>query len=91
MELIEPDKYASRSFPASFPWLTPASSSPHILKELPVCAPRSLSTLPLRLSAFRALRGGTVTITAPLAPAWRALTPSRRRGLHAYHAVVRIR
>jgi uncharacterized delta-60 repeat protein len=88
VELVVPEKYSS-----PFPWLTPASSNSHVLKRVPLCATTKLrpSTLSLGISAFRALRAGTASITAPLAPAWRARKPSRRRGLRAYHAVVHIR
>lgn len=88
VELVAPEKYVS-----PFPWLTPASSNSHVLKRMPLCATTKLrpSTLSLGISAFKALRAGTASITAPLAPAWRALKPSRRRGLRAYHAVVHIR
>jgi hypothetical protein len=85
VELVAPERYSS-----PFPWLRPASSDSHILERVPLCAtanPRP-TTLSVRISAFRALRAGRASITAPLAPMWRALQPSRRRGLHAYHAVV---
>src|SRR5579871_4643048 len=77
VELVAPEKYSS-----PFPWLTPASSDSHVLKRVPLCATTKLrpSTLSLGISVFRALRAGTASITAPLAPAWRALKPSRRRG-----------
>ena len=87
VELVEPAKYSS----PSFAWLTPASSNSDVLKQVPVCATKLPSTLPLRVSAFRALRGGTARITAPLAPAWRALKPSQRPGLRAYKATVHVR
>jgi hypothetical protein len=80
VELVAPEKYSS-----PFPWLTPASSNSHVLKRVPLCATQfPLSTLSLGISAFRALHAGTASITAPLAPVWRALKPSRRRGLRAY-------
>lgn len=88
VELVEPARYVSRSFA----WLTPASSNPHVLKRVPVCAShRAPGTLPLLVSAFKALRRGTARITAPLGPAWRALKPSQRPGLRAYEATVHVR
>lgn len=91
VELIEPEKYASPSLPRGFPWMTPSSSVPHVLEPAPICPTHSaFSTLPLRVSAFKALSGGEARILAPLTPAWRALRSSRRRGLRAYRATVRV-
>lgn len=85
VELVAPERYSS-----PFPWLRLASSDSHVLKPVPLCATTKLrlTSLSVRISAFRVLRAGRASITAPLAPAWRALKPSRRRGLRAYHAVV---
>lgn len=92
IELVEPAKYSSPSLPPGFPWLAPASSNPGVLKHVSLCAKKSLppGTLPLRVSAFKALRRGTARIIASLAPAWRALRPSRRQGLRSYGAIVRV-
>lgn len=87
VELVEPESYVSRPFA----WLTPASSDPHVLKRVPVCATKIPSTLALRVDAFRALHGGTAKISAPLAPVWRALKPSQRPELNAYKATVHVR
>lgn len=93
VELVEPAKYSSPSLPSGFPWPAPASSNPGVLEQVPLCATKSLppGTLPLRVSAFEALRRGTARIIAPLAPAWRALKPSRRQGLRSYGAIVHVR
>lgn len=88
VELAESEKYLNGSLPRSFPWSTPVSSSPSILRPVALCRAPRVSTLPVRVSAFRASHPGTVRVAAPLAGAWRALAPARRRGLHAYAATV---
>lgn len=92
IELVEPAKYSSPSLPPGFPWQAPASSNPGVLKQESLCATKSLppGTLPLRVSAFKAMRRGTAQITAPLASAWRALKPSRRHVLRSYEAIVHV-
>jgi hypothetical protein len=45
-----------------------------------------LSTLPVVVYAFRALRPVTATLTAPIAPAWKRAKPAQRRGLRPYRS-----
>lgn len=91
VELIKPERYSSAPYPPGFPWLTPASSPPSVLKQVPICATRLRpSTLSLRVSAFEALRDGSARIVAPLASTWRRLKPAQRQGLDTYDAVVHV-
>lgn len=87
VELVEPAKYAL----GSFAWLTAASSDPYVLRRVPLCVDhRAPSTLPVRISAFRALHAGAARLTASLAPRLRAMKPSRRRGMRAYESTVHV-
>jgi hypothetical protein len=56
--------------PNSFPWPTPTSSNPRILKRVPLCKHLDVSTVALTITAFRAIGTGTATVTAPLSRAW---------------------
>jgi hypothetical protein len=91
--LVEAEKYLSwpagtKPPPRVFPWAAARSSQRRVLEHAALCASREVSTLPVVVYAFRALRPGTATLTAPIAPAWRRATPARRRGLHPYRATV---
>jgi len=88
VELVKPEKYASGSLPVVFPWLAPTSSKPDILARVTLCPRLEVSALALKLTAFRALHAGTVTIVAVLAPAWNAVRPALRRGLRPYRSTV---
>jgi hypothetical protein len=74
MQLIEPEGYASaadaRHLPQVFPWLTPQSSDPRVLKPIAVCTfPQYVTTLSETLTAFSATGSGDATIIAPVNPA----------------------
>lgn len=58
------------SVPTSFPWHTPKSSNPRVLKRVPLCKYLDVSTVALTVTAFRAIGAGTATVTAPLSRAW---------------------
>jgi hypothetical protein len=91
VELVESEKYLSRSAgtkppPREFPWAAARSSDAGILKRVALCPGREVSTLPIVAYAFRALRPGMATLTAPIAPAWKRVKPLRRHGLRPYRA-----
>jgi hypothetical protein len=93
VELVEAEKYLSwpagtKPPPRAFPWAAAHSSDSHVLERVALCPSREMSTLPVVVYAFRALRPGTATLTAPIAPAWKRVKPARRRGLHPYRATV---
>jgi hypothetical protein len=93
VELVEAEKYLSwptgtKPPPRVFPWAAARSSNPSVLQRMALCPSRTVSTLPVVAYAFRALRQGTATLTAPIAPAWKRVKPARRRGLHPYRATV---
>lgn len=93
VELVEAEEYLSwpagtKPPPRVFPWAAARSSDPHVLERVALCPSRGVFTLPVVVYAFRALRPGTVTLTAPIAPAWKRAKPARRRGLHPYRATV---
>ncbi len=93
VELVEAEKYLSwpagtKPPPRVFPWAATRSSDPRVLERVALCPSRRMYTLPVAVYAFRALRPGTATLTAPIAPAWKRAKPSRRRGLHPYRAAV---
>jgi len=56
--------------PTSFPWPTPTSSNFRVLTRVPLCKYLNVSAEALTVTAFRALRDGTATVTAPLSRAW---------------------
>lgn len=66
--LVEPEMY---SIGPGFPWMTPTSSNPAVLTPIRLCKSVRLSTLPLTVTGFRAVRPGTATITASLSARWR--------------------
>jgi hypothetical protein len=84
--LVEPDKYTSQRYPQGFPWLSTASSNPHVLVPTPLCAHTAIYSLPVSLSAFRATHAGEATLAAPLASPWRSL----KRGPRPYQSTVTI-
>jgi hypothetical protein len=93
VELVEAEKYLS--WPAGtkpparvFPWAAARSSDPSVLQRTALCPSRAVSTLPIVVYAFRALRPGTATLTASIAPAWKRVKLAQRRGLHPYRATV---
>jgi hypothetical protein len=93
VELVEAEKYLSwrtgtKPPPRVFPWAAARSSDPSVLQRMALCPSRAVSTLPIVAYAFRALRPGTATLTAPIAPAWKRVKLARRRGLHPYRATV---
>ena len=85
--LAEPARYQSPAYPAVFPWLKPASDS-SALKRVRLCRSKRVSSLAIRMAAFRASHSGTATITAALAPAWRPARLRRRSALKRYRASV---
>lgn len=95
VELVEAEEYLSWSAgtkppPRVFPWAVARSSDPRVLQRVVLCPSRGISTLPVVVYAFRALRPGTARLIAPVAPAWKRAKPARRRGLHPYHATVTV-
>lgn len=95
VELVEAEKYlawtqGTKPPPRLFPWAAARSSNPRVLRRVALCPSGGLSTLPIEDYAFRALRPGTATLTAPIATAWKRVKPARRRGLHRYHAIVTV-
>jgi hypothetical protein len=93
VELVEAEKYLSwptgtKPPPRVFPWAAAHSSDPSLLRHVALCPSREVSTLPIVVYAFRALRPGTATLTAPIATAWKRVEPGRRRGLHPYRVTV---
>jgi len=85
--LVEPERYDTGGYPAGFPWAAPVSSDRGVLEPVRVCKPVRAYTLPLTVSAFRAMGTGSATLAAPLATGWR----SARSGLDGYRAVVTVR
>jgi hypothetical protein len=96
VELVEAEMYMSwtpgtKPPPRFFPWGTARSSDPRVLRRVALCPSGGPSpTLPIEDYAFRALRPGTATLTAPIVSAWKRVKPARRRGLHPYHATVNV-
>jgi hypothetical protein len=93
VELVEAEEYLSwpagtKPPPRVFPWAAARSSDPRVLERVALCPSRGVFTLPVVVYAFRALRPGTATLTAPITPAWKRVKPARRRGLHPYRATV---
>jgi hypothetical protein len=93
VELVEAEEYLSwpagtKPPPRVFPWAGARSSDPRVLQRVLLCPSRGISTLPVVVYAFRALRPGTATLIAPVAPAWKRAKPALRRGLHPYRATV---
>jgi hypothetical protein len=73
-----------------FPWATPFSSNEKVLQAVPLCPETRVynGQYALKLAAFKAVRDGQATVTAPLVRAWQALSPRQRRGLHAEKTTV---
>ncbi|MGA9876879.1 MAG: hypothetical protein WBQ21_13845 [Solirubrobacteraceae bacterium] len=93
VELVEAEKYISwpagtKPPPPVFPWAAARSSDPSVLRHVALCPNREVSTLPVVIYAFRTLRPGAATLTAPIATAWKRVVPERRRGLHPYRVTV---
>jgi hypothetical protein len=93
VELVEAEKYLSwptgtKPPPRVFPWAAARSSDPSVLQRMALCPSSTVSTLPIVVYAFRALRPGTARLTAPIDPAWKRVKLARRRGLHPYRATV---
>lgn len=82
---VESERYLSRAarrggkarnpgFPNGFPWARPVSSNPNVLAPVVLCKePGAITTLPVEVSAFRAVRPGTATLHTPLAARWQAI------------------
>jgi hypothetical protein len=85
--LVEAAAYTTARYPTVFPWLTPTSSNPPVLRPVPLCSAKNLpaTTLPVRVAAFRARRPGRAYLSARLSKAWRKAT---RTPFTAYRAVV---
>jgi hypothetical protein len=83
--LVEPAKYSGDGYPSNFPWLSAKSSSPSVLRPIPLCPSLYPTSLTLTVSAFRADRPGQAYLSAPLAKAWRKAPQSP---FAAYRAVV---
>jgi len=64
--LVEPEEYTTHP---GFPWLTPRTSARTVLAPVRLCK-LTATSLPESLTAFKALRPGTATLTARLAPGW---------------------
>lgn len=94
VELVVAEKYLSwpagtKPPPRGFPWAAARSSDPSVLRRVALCpSGGAASTLPIVVYAFRALRTGSSTLTAPIAHAWMRVKPARRRGLRPYRATV---
>jgi hypothetical protein len=93
VELVVAEKYLSwrpdtTPPPRVYPWGVARSSDPSVLRRAALCPSSGVSTLPVVIYAFHALTPGAVTLTAPVAEAWKRVQPARRRGLHPYRATV---
>jgi hypothetical protein len=85
-EIVEPAKYGGASYPTGFPWLAATSHNRHVLTPVALCEQTAVSTLVLKVAAFRATHAGVVTLTAPLAARWRTL----KTGPRPYRATVTV-
>jgi hypothetical protein len=65
--LVEADKYTAHP---GFPWVTPITSDRAVLAPVRLCKRTLVSSLPDKIRAFKALRPGTATLKARLAPGW---------------------
>jgi hypothetical protein len=78
--LYEPHGYESgRRAPRAFLWAAPSASDPRVLGSAALCPGRFTIGLRYEAYRFRALRPGKVTLTAPIAPAWRRYAPTLER------------
>lgn len=85
--LAEPERYATGlSHPTGFPWASPRSSQPKVLRTVRLCQPTTGSSLPTMVAAFRASRAGTAVVSAPLGVSWRAV----KSGPRPFRAVVTV-
>jgi hypothetical protein len=82
--LVEPERYELAPDPRTFPWLTPTAHG--VLRAVQLCADTGVTTLRRTVTAFRATRAGTGTVTAALAPAWRSVAGRPR----AFRATVTV-
>jgi hypothetical protein len=83
-----PGEVTSRPPGALFPWATPFSSNRRVLQSVPLCPEPRVYSLSVKLAAFKAVRAGEATVTAPLVRSWQAVSPRQRRGLHAEKVTV---
>lgn len=75
--LAEGEGYeAAPRAPRAFLWGAPSASDPRVLGSETLCPAGFTIGLPYRAYRFRALRPGKVTLTAPIAPAWRRYAPT---------------
>jgi hypothetical protein len=71
--LVEPEIDLSAGHPSEFPWLPPSASNHRVLAQVQLCT-QSVTTLPVLLTAFRAVSPGHAELHAPISPAWSTLT-----------------
>ncbi len=69
VELVEPE--ADTILRTAFPWRTRASSDPRVISAVSLCKHFWVMSLPVTITAFRALRPGTATIDVALTSTWR--------------------
>jgi hypothetical protein len=67
---VEAEEYTAGP---GFPWLTPTSSDRAVLAPVRLCKSNGVSSLPVRVTAFRAKQRGTATLAASLVPRWRSI------------------
>jgi hypothetical protein len=77
--LVEPDKYTGSTYPHGFPWLSVVSANKRILAPVQLCPQHGVSSLPVKVAAFRASRAGKTTLVARLARPWRSVKAGPRR------------
>ena len=71
--------------------MRPVSSDPAVLKAVTVCQKGLTFSLPVEAFAFRAVRPGVATVTAPLAAAWRTAEPPPDPVLRPYSRTITVR
>jgi hypothetical protein len=69
VELVEPE--ADTILRTAFPWRTPASSDQGVISAVSLCKHSWVTSLPVTITAFRALRPGTATLEVALTRSWR--------------------
>ena len=84
VELVEAFQYSGGGYPTSFPWLTPVSSDQGVLRPVRLCRNRNVYSLPVTITAFRAVGDGDATLLAKLAAPWRG----RAQAIRGYRATV---
>jgi hypothetical protein len=68
------------------------SSNPSILRPVVLCKePAAAFTLRVEIFAFRAVRQGTATLSAPLTPQWRSAKLPLHATLHAYSRTITVK